>query len=403
MSKTTVVVGASIGGFYTVNELVKRKYPHKIILIDQKDTMPYNTYPLSKEWMLDLEDFNPPLLKKADFYSNNVELRLNTKVLSFDEVNKIVKTDKGDIIYDNLVLAMGSKLRHLSVENDDAVGIFYLREFNDALNIKKYLKDVSDIVIIGAGFISLELASTFKTLNKNVSIMMRGSDPLIKILGGYPSAYIKNMHINHGVKFLENSEVFKFIKDENNKLVGLIDKNNNEIKTDMIIIGVGVDYNLSVANLNLKVNRGIVVNEYNETKLKDVYALGDIVEFPYEDNLIHLEHWESAYNQGLSTAKNIIENKSSKLSFLPYFWSDQYDQTFEYLGYIKQINNMYVREDSEDKTKFSVVYTDENNIAKAMLFSNKMYKRSTVSKFLANKKPIDKEKFSDISIDLLDI
>ena len=175
MKDKVVIIGASITGFYAMNELVKNKFNGDITIIDKKDVYPYNTYPLSKEWMMDTDDMEPPLLKDKEFYKeHNINLKLNTKVDYINSKDKTIRTHLNETIpYDHLVIATGSKLREVKLSGDDAKGIFYLREFNDAKNIKQWAKNIENVVIIGTGFIGLELASTFSQLDKKVSVLVR--------------------------------------------------------------------------------------------------------------------------------------------------------------------------------------------------------------------------------------
>ncbi|NLB50011.1 MAG: NAD(P)/FAD-dependent oxidoreductase, partial [Clostridiaceae bacterium] len=137
MKERVVIIGSSITGFYLMNELVKNHFDGKITIIDKKEDYPYNTYPLSKEWMLDEDDMDPPLLKAKEFYEENkIDLRLNTKVNTINPQDQTVTTHFNETIpYDHLVIATGSKLRELNLPGEDAEGIFYLREFKDARKI----------------------------------------------------------------------------------------------------------------------------------------------------------------------------------------------------------------------------------------------------------------------------
>ena len=142
MREKVVIIGASITGFYAMNELVKKKFDGTITLIDGKDVLPNNPYPLSKEWMLDLEQSDPPFLKEKEYYEKNgIDLKLNTTVERVDWENRTVVTDHSEIIpYDHLVIATGSKLSEVDLPGDGAAGIFYLRDFKDALKTKEWTK-----------------------------------------------------------------------------------------------------------------------------------------------------------------------------------------------------------------------------------------------------------------------
>ncbi|MDX9917615.1 MAG: FAD-dependent oxidoreductase [Gudongella sp.] len=405
MKDKVVIIGGSVTGTYTMSELVRNKFDGDITLIDRKEVFPYNPYPLSKEWMMDVDDMNPPFIKKLEYYDkHNINLKLNTKVASIDWEGKVVTTDDNEAIpYNHLVIATGSKLRRVSLPGDDASGIFYLREFKDALAIKKWAKNAENVVIVGTGFIGLEFASTFTQMGKKVSVMVRSGRPLEKILGHELSEYFTHMHQSHGVNFLFNEETEEFIKDDSGKLASILTKSGKEIKCDMAIIAVGVEPDSSLKIDSLKSERGaIIVNEFGETSMPNVYAGGDIVMWPYNGRMIHVEHWENAWSQGLSIAKNIMNERSNAYKVHPYFWTDQYDQTIEYLGNARSWNKIFIRGAMEDG-QFAVAYVDENNYPLAILFANKFEEREDVENLLNKKEPLDESKFIDASIPLSEI
>lgn len=402
MSEKLIIIGGSITGVYAATQLVRGKYQGEITIIDQKDVLPYNTYPLSKEWMMDLEEREAPYLKKEDYYKeNNINLKLGTKVEAVDSEKRLVKTDKGETLaYDKLLIATGSKLRKVDIPGDDAEGVFYLREWKDALTIKDWVKNIEDVVIIGSGFIGMEFASTFTQMGKKVSLLIRSGKPLEKILGPEVSSYFVKMHEKAGVNFIYNEESQEFLKDEQGRIKSIITKTGKEIKADMVIIAVGVQPNLSFEIEGLDTDRdAIIVNEYGETSLADIYAAGDIVLWPYENRLIHIEHWENAWGQGTSVAKNIMEEKSSAFKTIPYFWTDQYDHSFEYLGNTRTWDKTVLRGSMKEK-KFSLAYLDESNYPLAILFVNEAEERKDIEALLARKEPLDPEKFADSSQEL---
>ncbi len=402
MKGTIIIVGASITGLHAASALINNKYEGKIILIDRKETPPYNTYPLSKQWMRG-DDNTAPFLKSEDFY-NKVELRLNTNVNGFDPEQKSVSLSNGEILsYDKLLIATGSKLRRLKMDNVDAQGIFYLRTYKDALAIKHYAKHVDNVVLIGGGFISLELASSLNQMGKKVTVLERAAYPLGSILGQDVSRYFMKMHSDHGVRIITSVETTNLNVDNDNRIKSVSTNLNETIKAEMLIIGVGVVPNPSISHPNLEMLNGtIVVNDYNETSIKDVYAAGDVVSWPYKGKLIHIEHWENAYNQGVSAAKNIINNRSSVFNTIPYFWTDQYDQTFEYLGHASNWYRSVVR-GSMDSKNFTVAYLDEHNTIQGILFANKFDKRKDVRIYLESGVVFDEDKFKDVSLKLSEI
>lgn len=397
MKERVVIIGSSITGFYLVNELVKNHFDGKITLIDEKGDYPYNTYPLSKEWMMDGDTMEPPLLKSKEFYEENgIDLRLNTKVSTINAEDQSVMTHLNETIpYDHLVIATGSKLRKLNLPGGDAEGVFYLRDFSDAKRIKQWAKNAENVVIIGSGFIGLELASTFSQLDKKVSIIQRSGKPLERILGAQVSDYFMKMHQSHHVNFFLNEETEKIVKDERGQVASVLTKSGTSIEADMVLIAVGVEPNISFEVDSLETDRGIIVNEFGETSLANVYAGGDVVMWPYRNKLIHVEHWETAWSQGISIARNILNKRSNQYSVVPYFWTDQYDETFEYLGNARAWDKM-LNWGKMEEGKFAVAYVDENNYPLAILFANKFLKRKDVQEVLSKNQALDENSFDAV-------
>lgn len=405
MKDKVVIIGGSITGVYTTTALIRNEFDGDITIIDKKDVYPYNTYPLSKEWMQDMDKMDPPLLKDKDYYKeHNINLKLNTKVDSINWEDKTVTTNLNEIIpYDYLVIGTGSKLRKLKIPGDDAKGIFYLREFSDAKKIKRWVKDAKDVAIIGSGFIGLELVSTFNQMDKNVSVLIRSGKPLDNVFGEQVADYFIDMHESHNTNFMFNEEAEEFIKDEDGNIASIRTKSGKNIKTDMVIIGVGVEPNLSFKIDSLDVeDDSIIVNKYGETSLPNIYAGGDIAKWPYKDRMIHVEHWEIAWSQGSSIAKNIVDKRSNEYNVIPYFWTDQYDQTFEYLGNAQSWDKAFVRGNLKDG-QFAVAYVDDNNYPLAILSANEFEERKDIEKLLAKNKALDESKFTDLSIAINEI
>ena len=396
----TVIVGGSIAGHNVARRLRKEGYSDKITMIEASNTLPYDRAELSTGWMQDADKVEPPLFQKKDFFEEqDITVKLNTEVVSFNPNEKMVETDDGqEIAYDKLVLATGSTLRKLDATGENTAGVFYLRNHEDALEIKEWAKqeEIKDLAIIGGGFIGLELAASFSKLGLNVTVIEYNDYPLGQIIGEEASKYFMDMHKAHGVKFITGEGGQAFEQNQAHQLNKVITTEGTEVVAQMAIIGVGVYPNVSVTHPDLEVDGGILVNEYGETSIPDVYAVGDVAVWPYQGKQIHVAHWENAYNQGQNVAKNIVEEKSHSYQTRPYFWTDQYDQTFERLGYMDSWDRIIQRGSFEDG-KFTLAYVDEENYPLAILFANKADKRKEVAKFMDSGQAVKEESFKNLS------
>lgn len=392
-----VIVGGSIAGYNVARKLRTEGYEDKITIFEAKESLPYDRSELSVSWMLDSEKIGPPLFQKSEFFDEkDIDVHLNTKVKEFNPEEKFVITDEDEKFpYDTLVLAMGSSLRKLGAPGEEAMGVFYLRDHEDALEIKEWAKDAKKLAIIGAGFIGLELAASMTQLGLDVTVVEYEDHPLGNIIGEEASDYFVQMHEKHGVKFITGEGGKAFEKDHSGKLTKVITTEDTEISADMAIIGVGVTPNISVDYPKLDKDGAILVNEYGETSVNDVYAVGDVSVWPYKGEHIHVEHWEHAFNHGRTIAQNILEPQSHPYETRPYFWTDQYDQTFERLGHVDSWHKI-IKRGSLDQKEFTLAYVDEENQPLAILFANNGDKRKEVTKFMNSGQAIDEAKFHDM-------
>ncbi len=390
-----VVVGGSTAGFYLVKTLRAKGYTGSIGLIDREDTLPYNRYKLSKTWLTG-KTLDAPIFKPESFFDeNDIKLLLNTEVVAVDEdAKQVITADQQTITYGQLVLAMGAESRHLQLPNDDAEGIFYLRSYHDAVKIKQWSQQVKDVVLIGAGFIGLELASSFRKLGLNVTVVEYNQHPLGRVVGPQASEYFVKMHQEHDVNFVLGQGVTSFTHDEQHRVTGVVTDAGTTIPAQMVVVGVGAVPNTSIKADHLALGQNIVVNEYSETAVKDVYAVGDATIWPFQGEEIHVEHWEHAQSHGKNLAANLIQPHSQSYDVLPYFWTDQYDQTFEYLGHTTKWEQTFVRGDL-DSGRFTIAYVDAQQVPLAILFANGYEQRDDVTELMSRRQPLDPERFAD--------
>lgn len=390
-----VVVGGSTAGFYLVKTLRAKGYTGSIGLIDREDTLPYNRYKLSKTWLTG-KTLDAPIFKPESFFDeNDIKLLLNTEVVAVDEdAKQVITADQQTITYGQLVLAMGAESRHLQLPNDDAEGIFYLRSYHDAVKIKQWSQQVKDVVLIGAGFIGLELASSFRKLGLNVTVVEYNQHPLGRVVGPQASEYFVKMHQEHDVNFVLGQGVTSFTHDEQHRVTGVVTDAGTTIPAQMVVVGVGAVPNTSIKADHLTLGQNIVVNEYSETAVKDIYAVGDATIWSFQGEEIHVEHWEHAQSHGKNLAANLIQPHSQPYDVLPYFWTDQYDQTFEYLGHTTKWEQTFVRGDL-DSGHFTIAYVDEQRVPLAILFANGHEQRDDVTELMSRRQPLDPERFAD--------
>lgn len=398
-SETIIIIGAGIAGVHAAESLRKEGRQGRIVLLDSDTQMPYDRPPLSKGWMTGAKDDDNILLKDPSQYESlSIDLKLGVEVTDIDPVHKTISTKDGSSYqWDKLMLATGSQLRTLSIDGDDLEGIFYLRNMADAKAIKQYIKNVQEVVIIGAGFIGAEMASSLNQLGIDVTIVERSSYPMENIVGRQISQYFLDLHRRNGVKVITNDSVVQFNGEIS--VEEAVTAGGQRIPCQAVMLSVGVVPNTAVSHPQLQTNDGYTVNEYGETSISDIYAAGDCTSWPYQDIPVHIEHWDHAVNHAKTVSQNLINPQSSPYGYIPYFWSEQYDNRFQYFGHAKTWSKTILR-GSTDTNAFTYFYLDDQNIPKAAFISNQPKNALPARRMIKQQNPVSPEDLADENISL---
>lgn len=397
--QSIIIIGGGIAGTNAAQQLRKEGFEGKISLFDCAPDMPYDRPPLSKEFMLGEAKESDVLLVDPSVYKElNIDLHLGVTIEEVDPQKCEIRTVNGVLYsYDKLLLATGSTLRKLSIEGSTLDNIFYLKALSDAKKIKKQLRHINKMVIIGAGFIGAELASACRAQGIEVTIIERSSLPMAHILGDEMGEYFLQLHRDHGVEVITDDSIKAFYGDK--KVEKAVTVSGKSIDCQAVVIGIGVDPNTSLSHPHLEVERGYVVNEFGETSLDNVYAAGDCVMWPYKDAVIHVEHWDHAVNHGQTVAKNMVHGKHERYTRVPYFWSDQYNSRFQYLGHTKSWSKTIMRGD-KDTGKFTYFYLDENNVILAAMIVNEPKNVLAIRKLITKGSSIDMVALQNTAVSL---
>ncbi|WP_454052910.1 FAD-dependent oxidoreductase [Clostridium sp. Marseille-Q7071] len=306
-----VVVGNGIAGYYAAEAIRKRNVICDIEIISSE---PYLTYyrPALSDGIVDVLDDKDFYISPYEWYSeNNIKLTLNTKVEKINPNEKTVLTSDNAIIkYDKLIIANGSKNFIPPVKGADTSNVFTLRGLDDLNTIKNKLTSSNKIVVIGGGLLGLEAAWEFKRDNKEVTVVEFAKHLLTKQLDTQGSIILEEAVINSGVNVVLGAAA-EVIEDRNNKKIVKLN-NGEEIEADMVLFSVGIVPNKTIAEgTEIKLNRGIIVNEKMETSIKDIYACGDIAEI----NGIVYGNWPAAIEMGKTAGANAVGDNKNFVGF----------------------------------------------------------------------------------------
>ena len=401
--KDLVIVGAGQSAAQCVLTLKRNNFEESIVVVGEEDHLPYQRPPLSKDYLSGEVGLDRVYMKTQDFYDqNNVTVKVATKVLSLDRKEKMVHLSKGEALpYENLVLATGSRVRQLEVEGSDLKNINYLRSINDSNNLKDQFQKGKSLVIIGAGYIGLEVAAAAVKKGLKVTVvemedrvMSRTVDPII-------SEYFDTLHRNKGVEIILGSALERF--EGKTHVEKVVCTDGTLLNADSVVIGVGILPNQEIAeSAGLKCSNGILVDEFGRTEDSSVFACGDCTNHPnfYLNKNIRLESVHNALEQAKTVALSLL-GKQEKYDQVPWFWSDQFEDKLQIVGISGDHDETVVRGSIEERLfmlfylkKGELIAVDSVNNPKDFLISKKL---------VANKLKISSDVLCDQSVELKDL
>lgn len=400
-NKTCVVIGASHAGVNFAFALRREGWEGGIILYDSDPEFPYHRPPLSKAYLTSDEGTQHDLLfPKQNYETDSVTLKLGKTISSINRKDKSISLSDGSVQqYDKLVIATGARPFIPPIKGlDNAKNVFPMRTAQDALNIRKAIKNSNNkVVIIGGGYIGLETAASLRKLGADVTILEREERVLSRVTAPEMSTFFEELHDQHDVSVLSNKNVTSigFSNDVNE----IYCDDNSSYKVDVIVVGVGIKVNTELAEkADLEIENGIKVDASARTSDKNIYALGDCTFHfnPHYNRFIRLESVQNAVDQGKVAAKSICGEEVT-YNTIPWFWSDQYDVKLQMVGLSQGYNETIKRVETDRENCQSIWYFKDDELLAVDAVNNaKAYMLGT--RFIQNKQKIDKSKLADMSI-----
>jgi 3-phenylpropionate/trans-cinnamate dioxygenase ferredoxin reductase component len=313
-----VVVGGGLAAANAVEELRAQEYAEDITLICAEPHLPYERPPLSKGLLLGSAEPGSVFAHDAAWYDEHeVEVLLGRPVDSIDLDRSRVAVGDGDLGYDRLLLATGATPRHLPIADGAGVPVAYLRTLDDSLALKEKLS--GRIVVVGAGWIGLEVAAAAREAGADVTVVEQADQPLEAVLGAELGEVFADLHREHDVDLRLGISV------DEQLLAG----------ADLVIVGIGVTPSDGLAReAGLECDDGILVDARLRSSDPSVYAAGDVArqDHPVLGRL-RVEHWDAAIHQGKAAARAMLGD-DAPYDRMPYFFTDQYDLGMEYVGHV---------------------------------------------------------------------
>ena len=352
-----VIVGASHAAAEAISSLRKAGWNDKITLVGDEEVLPYQRPPLSKAYYKNEVTLERLAIKNESFYQKaEVDLFLGRRALKIDrDANELELDDGTRIVYSKLILATGTRARKLPLEGADLPQVKYLRTAEDVDNIKNGLVAGSKLLIVGAGYIGLEVAASAAKQGMDVVVLEAQDRVLARVTGSEVSEFFQAVHEEEGVTIRLGAQLSNFSLNGDRAVAEL--KGGEQIEFDCAIVGVGVIPNVELAaDAKIPCDNGVLVDEFTRTEDPDIYAVGDCSNHPslMYQRRIRLESVPNAVGQAKTAALSICGTEQA-YNQLPWFWSDQYDVKLQTAGLIQGYDKTVVQGDPRER-KFTVSY-----------------------------------------------
>ncbi|MGE0539553.1 MAG: NAD(P)/FAD-dependent oxidoreductase [Dehalococcoidia bacterium] len=330
-----VILGGGMVAGYAARELVEGGLRSgDLAIISADGALPYERPPLSKGFLAGKEEETSIFINDRAFYdAHGITVHLGTAIDAVDLGQQRLRRQAGEEIgYDKLLIATGANVRRLAVPGATLDGILYLRSLHDAKRILAQAEGARRAVVIGAGFIGMEVASVLAQRGIETTIVYPGERVWQRFFTPEISAFFQRYYEGRGVSLVAGERVVSFAGQE--RVSGAITASGRQLPADLIVAGIGVVPATDVfEGTGLQLDNGIVVNEYLETSEPDVYAAGDVASY-YDvifDKQRRVEHWDNAVEQGRHAARLLMGDRVPFVH-VPYFFSDVFDLSYEFWG-----------------------------------------------------------------------
>jgi 3-phenylpropionate/trans-cinnamate dioxygenase ferredoxin reductase component len=370
MQRSIVIVGGGLAAAAAAESYRSAGGDVPVTILSADADRPVHRPPLSKEYLRGDATLDSVYVHHADFYTEqDIDLRLNTRVVAIDrEAGEVVLAEGERIAYGTLVLATGARSRTVQLPGATLPGTFSLRSLASAEALKLTFADAARAVIVGAGFIGMEVAATLTQRGVRTTVVEMAPRMWQALVPPVVSDFVQSYYRDRGVDFRFSSGVRAIEGDGRVERVVL--GTGESLEADLVVVGVGAELNTGLAeHAGLAVERGVTVDEFFQTSDPRIYAIGDIASFPDPvAGRIHLEHWDNALSQGRALGQTLA-GKQSGFHHTAYFFSDLFDLSLNMVGYPSGWDDVIVRGDPADR-QFTVVYLREGRVRAALMIND---------------------------------
>ena len=398
-----VIVGGGQSGGNAAFALRGGGYAGPVTIIGEEPHIPYERPPLSKGLLVGESEIADTYINTAEAYAEqDITLRLETHAQSIDRAGgAVLLGDGAALAYDKLMLATGARVRRLDLPGGDLAGVHYLRDIADSLAIREHAAPGRHVLVIGGGYIGLEVAASATKLGATVTVVEVAPLLVNRVVAPDMSAYFRDLHERHDVTVLTEMTVEAIEGEGRVREVLLAD--GERLATDIVVIGIGVVPNTELAaEAGLALDNGVRVDEFGRTDDDRIFAAGDVTNHfnPLLGRHVRLESWQNAQNQAIAVAQVMLGGETPYAE-IPWFWSDQYDINLQITGAPERWDAL-IRRAGEAEGSFTLFYLEGGVLVGANAINNPRDIRPA-RRMIAEKKPVRADELADPGVKLADL
>src|SRR5499433_1718887 len=394
-----VILGGGMVAGYAAKQLVELGLPKgELAILSADNAVPYERPPLSKSFLAGKDSEDAIKINPEDFYTKHgIELRLQCEVAGVDLKRKRLILKNGDEFgFQKLIVATGARPRTLNVPGSGLKNLFYLRTLTDSKSIRNAAEKAKHAVVIGGGFIGMEVAAVLAQKGIEVAMVVNHDRVFKRLFSPEMSSFFESYYAARGVRLIKSMSVTELRGDE--VVSSAVLKDGQTLPCDLVVAGIGVKPAIEVmANSGLDLGDGIIVNEYLQTSHPDVFAAGDVAN--YQDMLFakrrRVEHWDNAVSQGQYCAGSLMGDKTP-FRHVPYFFSDVFDLSYEYWGDSSGQDQVVHRGDLSSNS-FSVWWLRRQQVIVAFTMNRPDGERSVAPQWIESGQSVWAAKLTDVS------
>jgi NADPH-dependent 2,4-dienoyl-CoA reductase/sulfur reductase-like enzyme len=397
-SRVVIAGGGMVAG-YAAKQLVELGSKSGEFAILSADTsVPYERPPLSKGFLAGRDTEESIKINPEDFYrKNGIEVRLGCRISAVYPERKRLSLESGEEFrFDKLIVATGARPRTLDIPGAELENVRYLRSLDDSKAIRLRAEKVKRAVVIGGGFIGMEVAAVLAQGNIEVTMILREDRIWKQFFSPQMSRFFEDYYAGRGVRFIKAASIreLRGIGAVNSALLG----DGQTVSCDMVVAGIGArPVTEMLANSGIEVADGVLVNEYLETNQPDILAAGDVAN--YQDVLFgkrrRVEHWDNAVTQGQYCARALMGERTP-FKHVPYFFSDIFDLSYEFWGDPSNAEQVVHRGDLSSNS-FSVWWLRQESVVAAFAMNRREEERAAAPVWIERRQPVSAVKLEDAS------